>query len=217
MVALGERHPVRTPYVVASGDCDWRYVVRVDLISQESMASVRERFYDRLGGDKAATDVLAEAWLRGVVRQATELNLAGGPSPSTLGALRADLLMHVSIALGRLVTEREAEVILRLTPAAARTAHRTMKAIYEDLLEDYVWQWTFAGAYLDKKRGSFLGVIDGYRVNFTTKDAADAAVAELRRRGVPVERKTDEPKYRNLLYVGKGVDLAAFGLQEFKS
>lgn len=189
----------------------------MDLISDPSVASVKKRFQDRLGGDKATTDLVAEAWLRGVVRQAVELNVGSGPVPNTLAALRADLLMSVSVELKRLVTEREAEVMLRLTPSAARSTHRTMKAVYEDLLEDYVWKWTFAGAYLDKNRGSFLTVKNGYRVNFPSKDTADAAAAELQRRGVPVERKADEPKYKNLLYVDKRVDLSGFGLKEFKS
>jgi hypothetical protein len=58
-----------------------------------------------------------------------------------------------------------------------------MKAIYEDLLEDYVWKWTFTGAYLDKTRGTLLSVKDGYRVSFPSKDAAETAVAALQRRG----------------------------------
>lgn len=186
-------------------------------VPDASVASVKKRFQDRLGGDQADTDKVAEAWLRGVLRQAIELNVASAPVPSTMGALRADLLMHVSVELKRLVTEREAEVMLRLTPTAARSAHRTMKAIYEDLLEDFVWKWTFSEAKLDKKRGSFMGVANGYRVTFPSKDAAEAAVAELRRRGVPVERKTDEPKYQNLLYVDKRVDLTGLGLKEFRS
>lgn len=189
----------------------------MDLISDASLAPLKKRFQDRLGGDKSATDSVAEAWLRGLVRQAVALNVGSGPVPSTLAALRADVLMHVSIELKRLVTEREAEVMLRVTPAAARSTHRTMKAIYEDLLEDYVWKWTFAGASLDKKRGSFLSVNDGFRVVFTSKDAADSAVAQLQRRGVPVERKTDEPKYQHLLYVDRKIDLNALGLKEFKS
>ena len=190
----------------------------MDWIPDASVASVKKRFQDRLGGEQAATDKVAEAWLRGVVGQAVELNVGSGPMPSTIAALRADLLMRVSVELKRLVTEREAEVLLRLTPAAARSAHRTMKAVvYEDLLEDYVWKWTFSEALLDKKRGSFLSVTNGYRVNFPSKDAADAAVAELRRRGVPVERRLDEARYRNLLYVDRRVKLTEFGLKEFRS
>lgn len=189
----------------------------MDLISETAIASVKKRFQDRLGGETASTDFVAESWLRGVARQAVQLNLGTGPVPSTLAALRADLLMYVSLELKRLVTEREAEVMLRLTPTAARSAHRTMKAVYEDLLENYVWKWTFSDAYLDTKRGSFLSVKDGYRVNFSSKDAADAAVAELQRRGVPVERKTDEPKYKNLLYVDRRVDLTGLSLKEFRS
>ena len=189
----------------------------MDLISDSALLSVKKRFRARLGGVSSETDPVAEGWLRGVVRQAVELNLGTGPVPNTLAALRADLMMHVSMELKRLVTEREAEVMLRLTPTAARSVHRSMKAIYEDLLEEYVWQWTFSGAYLDKNRGSFLTVKGGYRVSFPSKDAADAAVAELKRKGIPVERKLDEPKYENLLYVDKRVNLSALGLEEFKS
>jgi hypothetical protein len=181
-----------------------------------AIAKVKRRFGARLG-NLATGEELAEAWIAAVTQQALDLNLSAGPVPSTISGMRADLLMQVSRKLERLITEREAEVVLRLTPASARAVHRLMKAIYEDLLEEYILKWTLEGASLDKKRGSYMGVKEGHRVSFASKDAADAAVLELRRRGIPVERKTDEPKYRHLLYVGTQIEISRFNLPEFRS
>lgn len=173
---------------------------------EPTLANVKKRFHARLpkGADSAG---LADAWSRAVLQQAISANVTAGAPPNTLAALRADLLMHVCKQLKRLVSERETEVLLRLSPTGARATHRLMKATYEDALYDYILDWALGDASLDAK-GEFDGV-RGDRVTFGSKDAMDAAVAELKRAGWRIARKRDEENKPYLLYVERDAGLAA--------
>jgi hypothetical protein len=167
---------------------------------EPTLADVKRRFRARLPRE-ADADGLADAWSRAVLQQAINANLSAGAPPNTLAAFRADLLMHVCRELKRLVSEREAEVLLRLSPTAARATHRLMKATYEDALYDFILDWALRDASSDGK-GEFDGV-RGDRVTFGSKDALDAATAELKRAGWRIARKRDEENKPFLLYVEK--------------
>jgi hypothetical protein len=172
---------------------------------EPTLADVKKRFRDRLpkGADSGG---LAEAWSRAVLQQAINANVSAGAPPTTLAAVRADLLMHVCKQLKRLVSERETEVLLRLSPTSARATHRLMKATYEDALYDHILDWALRDASLDGK-GQFDGV-RGDRVVLGSKDALDAALAELVRAGWRIARKRDEENKPYLLYVEKDAGLA---------
>lgn len=174
--------------------------------AEPTLDDVRKRFRARLprGAD---SDGLAEAWSRAVMQQAINANVSPGAPPSTVPSFRADLLMHVCKQLKRLVTEREAEVLLRLSTTSARSVHRLMKATYEDALYDYILDWALRDANLDG-RGEFDGV-RGDRVVFHAKDAMEAATAELQRAGWRIARKRDEENKPYLLYVEGAAGVSA--------
>jgi hypothetical protein len=151
---------------------------------------------------------LAEAWSKAVMQQAIEANLSTSPPPTTLAGMRADLLMHVCKKLERLVTERETEVILRLSPSGARAVHRQMKANYEDVLYDFILKWALRDAALDGI-GKFEGV-RGDRVVFSTKDSFDAATTELGRAGWKFTRKRDDLNKPYLLFVETKANIAKY-------
>ena len=173
----------------------------------KTIADVTERFKARLPPTSDSAK-LAKAWKEAVLQQAIDSNLAVSPPPTTLVALRADLLMHVCKKLGRLVTERESEVILRLSPSGARAVHRQMKASYEDLLDDFLIQWALAGA-TRLGEGKFNN-LTGNRVLLVSKEAVDGFTSELDRRGKKWARNRQAKEGPYLVYVETSFDLDGY-------
>ena len=124
---------------------------------------------------------LAEAYLSGVEAQAIARTIGAGPVPTTLATERAEMLAHVSRALGRLLTEDEVAALLRVTDSAARAVERTMLAVYDDLPE-LALKAAFGGATRDG-RGSSGDIKDGYRIKFSTAEKMGIAEEELSRQG----------------------------------
>lgn len=177
-----------------------------------TIEDVKLRFRARLPRH-ADADKLAEGWLRAVQQQAIEANLSGGPLPTTLAGLRADLLFHVCLQMKRLVSERETEVMLRVPPTTARSLHRLLKSQYEDSLSEYVLAWALRAARIDGT-GKF-GAVKGDRIIFSDKGAMDAAIAEFSRGGYVSEWKRGDADKPYLLFVESEANVKRFGLAKW--
>src|SRR4029079_4085160 len=73
---------------------------------------------------------------RGAIGRTRERVSGSGPVPTTITTARADQLRFVCERAGRLVSQREVELLLRITPRAAQSALVTMLATYEEALRD---------------------------------------------------------------------------------
>jgi hypothetical protein len=103
-------------------------------ILDETYAKAKERLRTLSGATEAEAEDLFKAMLRAAARQALELTTGSGPVPSNLTAARAEYIHFVCLEAGRILDQREVEVLLRATTSAARSVFTTMRATYEEAL-----------------------------------------------------------------------------------
>jgi hypothetical protein len=138
--------------------------------------------------------------------------------PTSMSTTKADQLRWVCERLGRLVSQREVELVFRITPASARTILNTMLATYEEgLREQFLERMRTDATVLPS--GSDEGGLT-WTLRFTEASTFDAAWSELARLGLlgqseahPAQRKITFPRRATL--GGKAGDvLAALGVPE---
>jgi hypothetical protein len=140
----------------------------------------------RLGGLSARdASALVDAALLGAVDHTLELINGAGPVPTTITTARADQLRFVCERAGRLVSQREVELLFRITPRAAQSALVTMLATYEEALRD---------KFLARFRADVVVIPSGttdtvltWTLRFTESTTLDAAWSELTRLGLLAE------------------------------
>lgn len=161
---------------------------------------------------------LVDAALGGAVDHAFELINGSGPVPTSMTAAKADQLRWICTRLGRLVTQREAEIVFRITPASARTIFNTMLATYEEALH---------GQFVARMRDDATVLPSGsdeagltWTLRFSERSTFDAAWSELSRLGLlgrseasPANRKITVPRRVTVDGQDRGV-LDALGLAE---
>jgi hypothetical protein len=166
-----------------------------------------------------ATD-LVDATLAGAVDHAFELINGSGPVPTSMTTAKADQLRWICDRLGRLVSQREVELVFRITPATARTILNTMLATYEEGLREQ---------FLDRMRADATVLPTGsdedgltWTLRFSEASTYEAAWTELARLGLLGEaeanasqRKVTVPRSARIGGRGRptGV-LAALGVPE---
>jgi hypothetical protein len=172
-----------------------------------------------LGGfshDRAAA--LVDAMVDGAVDHAFELINGSGPVPTSMTTSKADQLRWICERLGRLVTQREVEIVFRITPTAARTILNTMLATYEEGLHEQ-----FLARMRDDATVLPSGTEDAgltWTLRFTEASTYEAAMSELAR--LDLHRQSDAQASHHRIIVprvaavgGRKVDvLAALGLSE---
>jgi hypothetical protein len=151
-------------------------IVKVDP-AQHAHAVDRLVTLGGLSHDKAAA--LVDAVIDGAVDHAFELVNGSGPVPTSLSTAKADQLRWVCERLGRLVTQREVEIVFRITPASARTILNTMLATYEEGLHEQ---------FLARMRDDATTLSSGseeagltWTLRFTEASTFEAARSELAR------------------------------------
>jgi hypothetical protein len=149
-----------------------------------------------LGGlTKEDADALVEAALAGAVDQAFELIIGTGPVPTSMSTSRADQLRFICDRAGRLLSQREVEMLFRVTSTTAKTILTTMLATYEESLRE---------KFLDRMRADAKVVPSGsedagltWTLRFTEASTYDAAWSEVSRLGFASET-TASPTARTL-------------------
>lgn len=90
-----------------------------------------------LGGlDEDEAVRLVDALVAGAVDQAFELVSGAGPVPTTMTTAQADRLRFICERAGRILTQREVELVFRVTHGKARSILSTLTATYEEMLRE---------------------------------------------------------------------------------
>ncbi|HEY6415454.1 MAG TPA: hypothetical protein VIX41_04425 [Acidimicrobiales bacterium] len=174
----------------------------------------RLRTLGGLSHDRATA--LVDAMVDGAVDHAFELVNGSGPVPTSMTTSKADQLRWICERLGRLVTQREVEILFRITPTSARTILNTMLATYEEGLHEQ---------FLARMRDDATVVPSGtedagltWTLRFTEASTYEAAMSELAR--LDLHRQSEAQASQHRITVprvaatgGRKVDvLAALGL-----
>ncbi len=182
----------------------------------------RARAVERLKalGGLTAEDAggLVDAVVAGVVDHGFELINGSGPVPTSMTTSKADQLRWICERVGRLVSQREVEIIFRITAASARSILNTMLATYEEGLREQ---------FIDRMRADATVLPTGtaddgltWTLRFTEASTFDAAWSELSRLGLlsvseasTPQRKVTVPRITTVN--GHETDvLAALGIEE---
>jgi hypothetical protein len=172
-----------------------------------------------LGGlshDRAAA--LVDAMVDATVDHAFELINGSGPVPTSMTTSKADQRRWICERLGRLVTQREVEILFRITPTSARTILNTMLATYEEGLHEQFLARMRDDATVLPSGSEDAGLT--WTLRFTEASTYEAAMSELER--LDLHRQSDAQASHHRIIVprvaaagGRKVDvLAALGLSE---
>lgn len=161
-------------------------------------------------GDAARAQKLADAFDAGLLAWGGEVTTGKGAVPTTLVSERVDLLLQVSMAAKALLTEREIAALLRVTPGTAKRLSNELRAVYEDTIQPYVYEYAFDGA--TKGAAGKQGGVIGVRVEFASEEQLDAFLTEAKRTGVTTTRIRGEADKPWLAHIADGFDLTAYGL-----
>jgi hypothetical protein len=192
-------------------------VVQVDPVAH---AHAVDRLVTLGGLSKTDASDLVDATLAGAVDHAFELINGSGPVPTSMTTAKADQLRWICDRLGRLVSQREVELVFRITPATARTILNTMLATYEEGLREQ---------FLDRMRADATVLPTGsdedgltWTLRFSEVSTYDAAWTELARLGLlgeaegnVAQRKVTVPRAARIGGRGRPADvLDALGVSE---
>lgn len=152
--------------------------MKIDL-DQHKRAVARLR---ALGGlSEEGAKALVDAALAGAVDHAFELINGSGPVPTAMTTSKADQLRWICERAGRLIPQREVEILFRITATSARSILNTMLATYEEGLR---------AKFLDRMRTDATVLKSGtnetgltWTLRFTEPSTFDAAWSELARLG----------------------------------
>jgi hypothetical protein len=137
---------------------------------------------EALGGlDGAEAARLVDAVVAGAVDQAFELVIGTGPVPTTMTTSQADRLRFICERAGRILTQREVELVFRVTHGKARSILSTMTATYEESLLEKFLQRMREDATVVASGSADDGLT--WAVRFSEGTTFDTAWAELQRLG----------------------------------
>lgn len=117
------------------------------------------------------------------------------PVPTSMTTMMADQLRFICLRAGRLLTEKEVEIVFRITSATARSVLSTMSATYEESLRE-----CFLARMKQDVQVSPSGTEDDgltWTLKFTERATYDTAWAEVRRCGL--QAVADRPAQRTIV------------------
>lgn len=146
----------------------------------------RDRAIERLmtlgGLTQANSEGLTDAALAGAVDQAFELINGSSAVPTSMTTSKADQLRFICDRAGRLLSQREVEILFRVTATSARSILTTMLATYEEALRE---------KFLTRMRDDAKVIASGseeagltWTLRFSEASTLDAAWAEVTRLGL---------------------------------
>jgi hypothetical protein len=105
-------------------------------IDPDQQAKAVERLCNLGGLTSAEATRIVEAAIAGAADHAFELINGSSAVPTSMTTSKADQLRFICDRAGRLLSQREVEIIFRVTATAARTILTTMLATYEESLRE---------------------------------------------------------------------------------
>src|SRR5438874_1671585 len=151
-------------------------------VDREKRQAAIDRFVSVLGVDQAEAARLVDAALSGIVDQALETISGYGPVPTAMGDLKADQVRYACLRAGRMLKQKEVEVLFRVKPITARNILSGLRAVYGGLLRDQTVAEMRSDATVTG--GGSAETQLTWLVKFTERATYDAAVAELGRNGL---------------------------------
>jgi hypothetical protein len=125
---------------------------------------------------------LVDAAVAGAVDQAFELINGSSAVPTSMAAAKADQLRFICDRAGRMLSQREVEILFRVTARSARSIVTTMLASYEEALHE-----KFLARMRDDAKVIATGTDDAglsWTLRFSESSTLDAAWGELTRLGL---------------------------------
>lgn len=151
-------------------------------IDQGDRAKAAERLKALGGLTQSKAEAIIDAALAGAIDQAFELVNGSGPVPTSMTTSKADQLRFICERAGRLLSQREVEIVFRVTGGAARSIVTTMLATYEEALRE---------KFVDRMRADAKVIPSGsteggltWTLRFSETGTADVAWSELERLGL---------------------------------
>lgn len=143
------------------------------------------RFTSLAGLSEAAASAIVDAALQASVDQTLELIRGGGPIPSNMTSAKADQLRFVCLRAGRILSQREVEVLFRITATQARSILTSMYATYETALREQFFDQMKEDADVVPSGTEEAGLT--WTVRFTEASSFQFASAEIDRLGLDRE------------------------------
>ena len=146
-----------------------------------------------LGGlSKEAAGLLVDAAVAGAVDQAFELINGSSAVPTSMTTAKADQLRFICDRAGRLLSQREVEILFRVTATSARSIVTTMLATYEEALREKFLERMRADAKVIASGTAQAGLT--WTVRFSESSTLDAAWGELARLGYATEAEMNSSR-----------------------
>ena len=185
-------------------------------IDKEQRARAVERLTSLGGLSQQDAAALVDAAVAGAVDHAFELVNGSGPVPTAMTTTKADQLRFICERAGRLLTQREVEILFRVTPTAAKSIMTTMLATYEEALRE---------KFLTRMRADVKVIASGnddngltWTLRFNDSANVDVAWSELERLGLAnlseriSSRKIEIPRERSVSGAKKQATLPLLGI-----
>lgn len=152
-------------------------------VDEASVEVAIRRIQELTGADEGQARGLLEAHLYGALDVTMEEVAGSGPVATNMSSARADHLKCTCERAGRILSEREAEVVLRSPASTARSVLTRMKATYEEALREQFLEQMRQDAVVRQKGNEEDGLL--WEVEFTESGPFDLCRAEIRRLDVP--------------------------------
>lgn len=132
---------------------------------------------------------LVDAAIAGAVDRAFELINGTSAVPTAMTTARADELRFICDRAGRLVSEREVEILFRITSRTAKSTVNTMMATYEEALRDEFLARMGTDAKVLKTGTNEDGLT--WTLRFSESSTYDSAWSEVQRLGFATEAESN--------------------------
>ncbi|MGH7687413.1 MAG: hypothetical protein ACREN2_11435 [Candidatus Dormibacteria bacterium] len=173
----------------------------------------------KLGGfAPPAGEALVDAAIAGAIDHAFELINGSGAVPTSMTTSKADQLRFICERAGRLLSQREVEILFRVTATAARTILTTMLATYEEALREKFVARMRSDALVEPSGSDDAGL--SWTLRFTESGTLDTAWSEVVRLGIASLGDISSSRRtltipRSATIQGESIDvLAALGLEQ---
>jgi hypothetical protein len=155
-----------------------RILLFVDADAEQRSIAV-QRLQALAGLAKLDAERLVDAAVAGAVDQAFELINGAGPVPTSMTTSKADRLRFICDRAGRILSQREVEILFRVTSAAARSIMTTMLATYEEALREKFVERMRSDAAITASGSDDMGLT--WTLRFSESGTLDTAWSEITR------------------------------------
>jgi hypothetical protein len=161
----------------------------------ETQLSEAENRLCVLGGLTAEnSDLLVQAVVGGAADHAFELINGSGPVPTSMNTSKADQLRFICDRAGRLLSQREVEIVFRVTGTTAKAIVTTMLATYEQGLREKFLERMRGDATVTKSGTAQAGLT--WTISFSEIGTFNLVCNELERLDLEGESSMNESQNR---------------------